>query len=237
MFKNAKIYIRDLIYALILVPVLFFIIKNFPTVVSVLRNEAQLQQLVAQLGVYGPILIVFLYLIYNVGGFMIFPGPGIMIASVYLYGPWLSIVLNVLGTAIGTTMFFFMIRSFGKEKVHKFLEKIAGHHDLRHFEHMFKKHENAALVITRIVPIIPWEIITIFCAIEGMDPKEFIILNFLAVIPKIVVEAFFFSEMRSGFSSPLGKMLLGLCILAVLIYVFRHPIKKFFYKEIRHMKT
>ncbi|MBT3463901.1 TVP38/TMEM64 family protein [archaeon] len=233
--KIGKLSIKEIIWITIFLLFIVLIVKFYPAIINFNQNEKLIGDLVSKFGKNGPVILTLLHIIQNI--IIVFPGPIFTITGVFMYGPKIGFITNMIGTTIGSTILFFIARNLGHKKVKKFLNRISSNKDIKHFEKMIEKDEKYALIISRIAPLIPTEIVTLLCGLTEMEPDEFILLNTLFFFPRIFLENYFFGEMQNGFHGPIGKILLIIGVGFVLIYLFRHKLKKLFIKELRHIEA
>ncbi|MCM8533894.1 MAG: VTT domain-containing protein [Lentisphaeraceae bacterium] len=102
------------------------------------------------------------------------PASGIMSAIGSIYGFTLGFLINFLGS-FGSGLFaYFIARKFGK----KASEKVCSPHDLEEFKSYFDKYGSYAIIISRLLPILP-EVLAITAGLTKMDFKKFTLSLFL----------------------------------------------------------
>lgn len=159
-----------------------------------------------------------------------FPGFLLTAAAGFLFGPLVGTFIAVMAVLAGSTMVFFASRRFEKSIFHSLPQK-----ELRHFEKFMEKKGSLAVLIARFVPIFPSCIVSFSAGLTEMSYPKFLLFSLLGMLPQQLALAFFGSSLQQGFNY-LSALLAMVFFLTVLIFSFRHRIKKAIIKEISYVE-
>jgi len=191
-------------------------------------SPAFLKDYLLNLGVEGYFFFIVLLILS-----MILPTPNTVIILVggYVYGLSIGILLSLVGVTLGSLFFFSTVRKFGQP----LLEKLVDKHHLLHFNHIFKKRGISAAFISYALPFFPSDSLSMFLGLTKTPYKVFLPLVFCGYIPRLLIITTLGEELATGIT---WKTFLvgGIAVLFILIALFRVPLRKFFFKELRELE-
>lgn len=183
---------------------------------DILDNQKQIQHVIEQLGLFGPIAIIFIIAI----AIIISPIPSAPIALVSgaLYGHTLGTIYVIFGAVIGALAAFIIARKLGHDyvsrKFHSHLPaKIIGSQNTM----------MAIIFVSRLAPFISFDVISYAAGLTNLTPGRFFLATLMGVIPISFMLAHLGSEMMVGESQSivLSILILGLItVIPVLINIF-----------------
>ena len=183
---------------------------------DILSNQKQIQLVVKQFGVFGPLAIIFIIAI----AIVISPIPSAPIALVSgaLYGHTLGTIYVIFGAVIGALMAFIIARKLGYDYVsrrfHSYLPaKIIGSQNTM----------MAIIFVSRLAPFISFDVMSYVAGLTNLTLGRFFIATVMGVIPISFMLAHLGSEMIVGEARSIvwSILILGLVtIIPVLINVF-----------------
>lgn len=174
------------------------------------------------------------------GGFLLFviilslsillpiPSTPIAVLGGYLYGTFLGTVLGVIATVIGSVFSFLLIRTYGLP----LLEKLVDKHQIIHLSRILQKRGNIAALISYSIPLFPNDSVSLTLGLTNIRFLTFLALVTLGNIPRFLLLNSFGEDLSLGFSIRTVILVL-LAGLFLLIAIFRKPLKRLLFREIK----
>jgi len=106
------------------------------------------------------------------------PATGIMAALGAVYGLWTGAMISILGSTMAGFTGYGLARFAGR-RISRYL---AGEKELDRFTFFFNKWGGAAIIVSRIMPILP-EVMVILAGLSRMKPINFSIALLLGTVP------------------------------------------------------
>ena len=176
---------------------------------DVLKNQEKLIVFIKELGLIGPITIIFLI----ASAIIISPIPSAPVALVSgaLYGHTFGTIYVVLGALLGALLAFMISRKLGYDYINKKLHhrmpvKIVG-------------SQNTLMMIvfvTRLAPFISFDVISYAAGLTKLTYSRFIIATLMGIIPISFVLAHLGSEVNNG---EMEKIVIALVFLGFITVV------------------
>ncbi len=171
------------------------------------------------------ILLLFLAIVLPI------PSLVVILAGGYLYGIWLGSLLALIGTIIGAFFSFWLIRYFGEPLLEKFVDA----HHIKHFQHLFKKRGESLALISYLVPIFPSDIVSFLMGLTQISYRRFLAIVIIGHIPRILMVNYIGEDLYLGITWKTAILLVISTLLGV-IALFREPIKRFLFKELKELE-
>ena len=184
---------------------------------EVLRNQEQMVVIIKELGLFGPLAIIFLMAI----AIVISPIPSAPIALVsgVLYGHTFGTIYVVIGAVAGALIAFMMSRKLGHDYInrklhHRMPVKIVG-------------SQNTLMMIvfvTRLAPFISFDVISYAAGLTQLTVGRFFLATLMGIIPISFLLAHLGSEATNGEVQEIAFALLFLGLLtmaSMLIHSFK----------------
>lgn len=189
---SKKKKIKTIIYILCAVAFVLIYIRLYRKY-GIFKNPSEIRDFVLQYGPYGFLVYILLQIIQIVVFFI--PGEIFQIAGGYIYGSLWGGVLSLLGTAIGSTITYWIAHRFGKPFVHKILSRnnfwILEKLDKLGSSKKQKKKINAVVFLLYLIPGVPKDILGYVCGISEISFRDFIIYSIVGRIPALFVSVYF----------------------------------------------
>ena len=137
-------------------------------------------------GIWAPLVFLSLYIIFTTFA----PSSPFMALAGVLFGFKYGILYSIIGNLISALIMFYIARILGKSWVDKILE----HRHMRHINSYNKRLESGAtidLIILRMAPIMPSNILNIMMGVSKMKLKPYIIGTVIGLIPSIFITVYF----------------------------------------------
>ena len=205
------------------------------TLAVIYHNELRLiytspetvKQFIAGFGIFAPITFIFLQILQVV--VFIIPSSVFTISGGYAFGTVLGTIYSLIGIMIGSIIVFYFSRKLGRP----FVEKIINKKELDHFDVFFEKRGKLALFAARAIPMLfPTDVVSFAGGLTSIRLKDYILFSFLGFIPNLFILTLFGDELSHGINA-VALVILTILGFAILGYLFRHPLKVFFIKEIK----
>ena len=134
------------------------------------------------------------------------PGEAVEIAAGIIFGPWLGLLLCIVGITLGSVLAIMIVRRFGRRFVEVFYptEKIDSLPILRE-----PKKRNATIFLLFFIPGTPKDLITYVVGLTEVSIPAYIALTSVARIPSILMSTL------GGDAFGEGKIIKGIVIFGV----------------------
>jgi len=101
-----------------------------------------------------------------------------------VFGMAQGVIITLSGTIIGTCLMFILIRYSFRESAQAKLEKYP---KVKEYEAFFEKNSFTAVLLTRLIPIIPSPVVNIICGLSNIKLITFITASAIGKLPNIIV--------------------------------------------------
>ena len=170
------------------------------------------------------LLALGIYIILTIIGCVILAIPGVTFAlfAGVIFGPWLGIFACLIATTLGAAMAFVVGRFFLKDMVKPMLEKNKALKKLLFSEN--EKSDLIILMITRMVPIFPYNLQNFAYGITDMSFWKYTIYTFIFMFPGVS----FFTIGSAGLTAGENKWMYFFIagVLAIVVTIVGILIKK-----------
>jgi len=106
------------------------------------------------------------------------------------------IAVGILGLLAGATIAFFISRYFGR----KIVLKLVGEEWVDEVDEWIDEHGTKAIFVARLVPLIPFDLISYVSGLTKMDFKKYIVATIIGMLPRIVFLVYLGETAKSVFS-------------------------------------
>ena len=163
---------------------------------------------------FGPWAVVVFIILYALNTVSIVPPIGVMsLASGFVFGPLWGTVGLMGGAFLGTTATFFISRSLGARWVDQIIKGKA-----REFEEKINQNGFTAILLMRLIPLIPWEVINYTSGLTKITYRDFILGTMIGILPSVVIQTYF-SDRLANFSWKDPQLFIAIGAFALLILV------------------
>ena len=186
-------------------------------VLSYAQVEA-IKTFVLGFGIYAPLIFI---LLFTLAPLIFFPDGILALAGGLIFGfAWGSLYI-VLGALCGGTLSFFLARLYGN----KMREKLA-HEKLIHFQKSVKKHGFIMILLLRLVPLVPFNIISYSAGFSTIRYVDFFFATLLGMLPGVLVYANIGAQSLTFGSHEFFISISLLVALVVVSMILKHRVKK-----------
>ncbi len=159
------------------------------------------------------------------------PSTVIVLAGGYVYGTLVGTILSVVGMVFGSILSFYAVKWMGEP----LLEKMVDKHHIAHFNHIFKKRGNTAVLISYAIPVFPSDAVSLILGLTNIRFSHFLWLLILGNIPRAVITNSLGQDLYSGFTW-VSIISLSLAAVFIVIAIFREKAKFLFFKELHSLR-
>jgi len=179
-----------------------------PTLKSM--TPEKVRHFLLQFGCLAPLVYILLFTIVPL---TLFPDAILAIASGLVFGAVNGFLYTMIGAICGGTLAFFLARQLGKKHLAPTIEK---HRQL----HGAIESKGFSMILTmRLIPLIPFDIISYLSGASGIPFKSFISATFWGIIPGVALLVNIGAGMNE-MNSP--RLYLSLTAFILLILIAKH---------------
>lgn len=181
-------------------------------------NPSEIRDYVLSFGEFAPIIFIILFTIVPL---TLFPDAILAIAGGLIFGLYEGSIYIMIGALCGSTLSFYIARFYGswikdKLKNEKFLD----------IDKNIKKNGFMIIFILRLVPLVPFDIISYSAGFSSIKYKDFIIATFIGIIPGVVVYANIGAQSLNFGTNNFYFSIAFLIALIVISAMFKNKVKK-----------
>ncbi|MGL5821028.1 MAG: TVP38/TMEM64 family protein [Sarcina sp.] len=204
------------------------IVLNFDKIVEFASNPTEIKNWVLSYGSASAIVFVILQVLQIIIFFI--PGEVVQFAGGYIFGPYLSFLLCIIGIVLGSGITFMISRKFGKPFVEKIVHKDSlwiikkiedtkHHREETHPHKKRKKHPKTVIFILYMIPGIPKDILGYISGIADISLKEFLLVSTIARMPALFVSCFFGTKLDFIKGQFRRENIIPIIVIGVLIVI------------------
>ena len=169
--KNKKlIIICLLVVALLVISNMSGLFKN--------TNLEGVKNYILSFGVLAPAIYIIMFTLVPL---TLFPDSVLAVAGGTVFGLFWGTVYTIIGAAIGGTLSFYISRTFGRDTVEKLIK-----HKAKWLEDGVEKQGFMVILASRLIPLIPFDIISYGAGLSKIKYAEFISASVIGVIPGVL---------------------------------------------------
>ena len=162
-------------------------VQDFCQNVLTILKDADIEEMKNFLLSYGfwmPMISITIMTLQSVFPFV--PGMIITLANSWLFGWQLGAIYSWIGALIGAIVDFLLARFYGKFLV----DKLIPERYITIFNRYIRENGMIGVLAARIIPIVPFKVISYTCGLSKMPLENFILITGLGQIPGILVYSF-----------------------------------------------
>ncbi len=176
------------IIAVVLVAIIFLVVAKYTGFLSFVTNVEAMQSYFHGLGIVGYITYILIYIVVAV--FML-PASVTTIVAGIVFGPILGAILALVGATIGATISFIISKYIARDFI---CRKFEGNPIFEKVEKGVKENGTSFLILTRLVPIFPYNVQNYAYGITSMNVATYTIVTFICMAPGAFIYAFMAGE-------------------------------------------
>ncbi|WP_114570168.1 TVP38/TMEM64 family protein [Exiguobacterium flavidum] len=163
---------------------------------------------IASQGIPGMFLYV---LVYAIRPLFFFPASLLTLFGGYTYGPWLGMLLDVVGAGTGGLLSFWIARLLGRRGV----EKLTGNGRMNDWDERIGQNGFLLVLLVRLIPFIPFDAISYASGLSKIRFRQFAVANYLGIIPG----AFVYNNIGANLRDPYSWRFAVAILLYVLFFI------------------
>lgn len=179
------------------------------------HSADEVRSSVASFGAWGPLVYVGLY---TVRPFLLIPSIFFNLSAGVLFGPWIGIVLLLLG-GLGSALSCFLFGRLSNNK-ESLLQRYGGRLGKRIDDYLSADKSFMRMLWLRLVPMFPYDPVSLIAGCSSMSLRTYVAATFVGMLPGAIAYNFlavnFFKE--NGVWIAAGLLLLAFGIPLVLWY-------------------
>lgn len=191
--------------------VVVFLLANQFSLVDKLKDINVLQVWFQNLGVVGYIVYIFVYILVAV---FMFPAAAMTIAAGITFGSIPGAILALTGASIGACVAFIIAKYVARDLI---VSKFSGNTVFKKIEKGVAENGTSFLILTRLVPIFPYNIQNYAYGVTSMNVVTFGLVSFITMAPGAFIYAFMAGEIATnGFSF---KLLIQFAVAGLFLFI------------------
>ncbi len=144
-----------------------------------LTDLESVKAFILSFGALAPLIYIIMFTLIPL---TLFPDAVLAIASGTIFGVFWGTVYTMIGALCGASLSFFIARFLGREWVMKLVR-----HKAEWFDEGVEKQGFLIILIMRLVPLIPFDIISYGAGLSKIKYSDFMIGSILGIIPGVVI--------------------------------------------------
>lgn len=144
-----------------------------------LTNLESVRTFILSFGVLAPFIYIIMFTLIPL---TLFPDAILAISAGTIFGVFWGTVYTIIGALCGASLSFFIARYLGREWVLKLI-----HHKAQWFDDGVEKQGFLIILILRLVPLIPFDIISYGAGLSKIKFKDFLAGSLIGIIPGVVI--------------------------------------------------
>jgi len=168
-----------------------------------------IREFISGMGVWAPLVYMLTYVVTSI---IIFPSFVLSTASGAIWGAYLGTVYTVIGATLASLFPFFIAKFLGRD----YISVLMKGSKIEICDRFISKNGFISVLIARLVPIFPWELVNYSCGICGIHWRQYILGTFLGIIPA----SFTYNLIGASLGKPLDQtrvlLIFSMAILMVL---------------------
>lgn len=180
-----------------------------------------LREYLLSFGAMAPIVSVVLIVLQSIVPF--FPGVVMTLTNAWLFGWVMGSLYCAIGATLGAWIDFYLGRWYGQ----RIFEYMIGCHKTEHINRFVKEHGSIAVLVLRLLPVVPYKMVSYSAGVSKIRFKVFICASIIGQMPAILLYSFL-GENAWQNTSLLIVITLLFILAAGLLFVYR---KNTFFKD------
>lgn len=143
------------------------------SLVAVLGDSQAVTTLLRESGPWGWFILILLLILQAFLAFI--PGQGLMLASGYIYGFWLGLLLTWFGLTLGGQISFWLARRYGRPFANRFVSKTV----LTRWDNIAARQGVGFYIVSLFLPIFPNDAMCFVAGLGEISFRRFLVANML----------------------------------------------------------
>ncbi len=144
-----------------------------------LTNLESVRTFILSFGVLAPLIYILMFTLIPL---TLFPDAILAISAGTIFGVFWGSVYTIIGAICGASLSFLIARYLGRDWVLKLI-----HHKGQWFDEGVEKQGFLIILVLRLVPLIPFDIISYGAGLSKIKLKDFLAGSIIGIIPGVVI--------------------------------------------------
>lgn len=145
----------------------------------------QVQEFIEDLGVWGPVVFVGVYVLATV---LFAPGLPLTLAAGALWGVWQGTAIVSVASTLGATSAFVVGRHLARDWVE---QRIADSKRFGAIDRAVKKGGMKVVLLVRLSPIVPFNLLNYALGLTGVRPRNYVLGSWIGMLPGTLMYVYF----------------------------------------------
>lgn len=185
-------------------------------------NVNAIKEYINSFGIFAPIVYIIMFTLVPL---TLFPDSILALAGGMVFGVFWGGIYTIIGAACGGSIAFFISRYLGRGMVEKLIK-----HKLDLFENGVEKKGFLLVIILRLIPLIPFDIISYGAGLSKIKYNDFILGTMIGIIPGVFIYANLGDKVLDLNSIHFFKAVAPLVVLFLISYIVK---KKISFKDLQ----
>ncbi len=217
-------------YALVVsIIILIILLQSYFPIIRQFASPEFVREYLRSLGPWGYFMYVLIFLLSIP---LPIPSTPVAIAGGYIYGMVFGTILSMIGTLLGASISFFLVRKYGEP----LLEKMVSRKHIKHFNHIFKRRGINGAIIAYAIPIFPSDSLDFILGLSDIRFHTFLFITLMGNIPRYLLTNALGDGLFTGFSAKTIVVPL-LTAIYLLIVIFREKVKLLLFKDLKELEN
>jgi len=176
-----------------------------------------LRDWIKELGVWGPLVFIFLY---AVAAVVALPGAVLAVAAGALFGSLLGVILVSIASTLGAALAFLVARYVARDAIIRWLST---NERFRRVDQLTAKHGAIIVGLARLVPLFPYNLLNYGFGLTSIPFRTYVFWSWLCMLPGTILYVAGADAVYTGFSRGevpwklIGAIAVAGAVLALLI--------------------
>lgn len=191
-------------------------------IINIVNQKESFKLLVKDTGFFGYLFYVLICAIQVIFAFI--PSEAIEITGGYVFGPFISALLCLIGIVIGSSTVIMLTQKYGK----KFVNLFHSNKDLKEVKFLKDNKKVKPLIfLIFLIPGTPKDIVTYFVGFTNVSVKDYILLTSFARFPSIVISTLAGSYLyESEYNKALIFLIISILTGLIGLLIYQKIIRK-----------
>ncbi len=190
--RKKKFTIKPVHIIVVLAVAALIAVAYFTGFIDFLTDIDALQAWFEELGFIGYAIYIFLYIIVAI---FMFPASAFTIVAGITFGSVLGGILSLIGATIGATVAFIIAKYVARGFI---TSKFEGNPIFKKIEDGVKENGTSFLILTRLVPVFPYNVQNYAYGVTAMKPMTFALVSLITMAPGSFIYAFMAGEIATN---------------------------------------
>lgn len=208
--KNKKSNLMKIIIFVIIIGAVLFAVNKLGYM-KYFQSPQLLKEAIDGLGFWGPLVFMLMWIASAV---FLLPGAALGLVGGILFGPWLGTLYTISGATLGAVAAFLAGKYVARDMVRNMMEN---NPKLRKIDEGVKREGWRFLMLTRLVPVFPYNVQNYVYAFTGLKLPVYALTTFVFMLPGCLAYSFAGGAITSG-GSPV-KILTYLAVAGIALFL------------------